>query len=486
MMTGAENPIKKDHPTVLTILGATGDLMSRKIVPALYHLFIKNKLPKHIRIIGFARRSLTADNFRAMVRAMLDEHLAHSNSSLEIDSFIKLFSYQQGEFGEQIGYQTLGKTLGVIDGKWHACANKLFYLAVPPLHYELIFRELKRSGLSLPCSDDTGWTRILVEKPFGHDALTAERLDLLLAQLFKEEQIYRIDHYLAKEMLQNILSFRFANNLFEKSWSNKTIERVEIRLWEKIGVEKRGPFYDGVGALRDVGQNHILQMLALVAMDVPISLDPAHIREKRAQLLKNIHIPNKKTIATHTYRAQYDGYNSIPGVAPRSMTETYFAATLELKGGRWRNVPFYIESGKRMGAAKKEIIVTFKHPTPCLCPPGSAHEKNVVMFQLEPKEAISMTFLAKKPGLDYFVEEKKFEYQLRSSTSSRQYVEEYEKLLLDAIQGDQTLFISTRELKNMWAVIDPIVRAWQKNLVHLDHYAPDTTDAAIAAQKKLA
>jgi 6-phosphogluconate dehydrogenase len=302
--------------------------------------------------------------------------------------------------------------------------------------------------------------------------------------MFREEQIYRIDHYLAKEALQNILTFRFANDIFENVWSSEYIERIDIRGWETLGVESRGNFYDGIGALRDVGQNHLLQMLALITMDHPGSLSSEAIRRARFDLVQQLRLPNETHVRQRTFRAQYEGYQTIAGVQPDSKTETYFKAEVGLVHPKWRGVPVMIEWGKRMGEVKKDIVVTFKHVTPCLCPP-EGHRQNTVTFSLEPEEKISVSLWAKQPGLSYQMAPKSLEFSLRGTEQRTQYVEEYEKLLLDAVQGDQTLFVSTEEVRAMWQAVDPIVEAWQKDVVPLAMYKPDTNEATEAADAAL-
>lgn len=463
-------------PTALVIFGATGDLMTKKITPALFNLFTKNKLPKLFRVIGYARRPMTDEQFRLHVSRIIltNKHIKKNKSDL--NDFLKRFFYNQGKFESLIDYKSLAKDLGRIDEEWKVCSNKLFYTAVPPEHYQTIFQNLHDSGLTIPCGPEEGWTRVLVEKPFGKDAKTAERLDLKLAQLFKEEQIYRIDHYLAKEMLQNILSFRFSNNIFEQSWSNKFIEKISIKLLEKIGVEKRGLFYDGVGALRDVGQNHLLQMLALVTMEHPTGFSAEKIREKRTELLNCLIPPSLTEIKKQSVRAQFIDYQSVAGVKKNSKTETFFRVRGYLDSARWQGVPIIMTGGKRLKNQIKNITITFKHSSPCLCPVGKKHIKDKIIFSLEPEEKIELHFLAKKPGLNMEVQERKFEFTYRVREKSGQYVEEYEKLLLDSIEGNQILFLSTNEVKSMWKFIDPITRAWESNKVSLEKYKADTDD----------
>lgn len=466
----------KNIPTVLVVYGATGDLMRKKIVPALFHLFNKGELPDMFRIIGFSRRDWGDMDFRAHVREILVNHFKDRAETDRVEKFIGMFRYQQGQFSDDASYSALHAMLAESDAEWGVCSNKLFYLAVPPSSYEVIFNHLASSGLTKPCSAEEGWTRIIVEKPFGDDLKTARALDETLSTLFQESQIYRIDHYLAKEMLQNIMTFRFANNLFELAWDNRLIESIHVCVFESIGVEHRGAFYERVGALRDVGQNHLLQMLALVMMDHPESFDADAVRGKRAEIMTKIKTPTPEEIKNNTSRAQYTGYREITGVAPNSEVETYFKVTLSLDTPRWRGVPLVIESGKRLGEPLKEIVITFKHPSPCLCPPDGPHHKNEVIIRMEPHEEILIEFWSKRPGLSMATEKKMFNFMLRDSSERQQYTEEYEKLLLDCIRGDQTLFVSTREIREMWRIIDPIVAAWKDGAIPLTYYEPDGKD----------
>ncbi|MSR76595.1 MAG: glucose-6-phosphate dehydrogenase, partial [Candidatus Ryanbacteria bacterium] len=470
----------KNIPTVFVVFGATGDLMARKIVPALHLLNEQKVLPSMFRVLGVARKPLSNEEFRAHIASILEKQKIDTKDAA---SFLESFEYAEGHFEVESDYKKIAERLRAIDEKWGVCSNKLFYLAVPPDFFETLARNLSSSGLTDPCSPTEGWTRIIVEKPFGKDLATAERLDTLLGTLYREEQIYRIDHYLAKEMLQNILTFRFSNNLFENSWSNRFIERIDIRVHESVGVEERGMFYESVGALRDVGQNHLLQMLALVTMDRPASFDHGAIRKKRAEILEELKTLSPAEIPEATFRAQYTGYRSITGVSDISDVETYFKIRAFLRAPAWRSVPIFIESGKRLGPAQKEIIVTFRHTTPCFCPSDGPHHKNTVTFALEPTEAIRVEFWSKKPGFDFGTERRALDFLYRSEQKKTQYVEEYAKLLRDCITGDQTLFLSTEEIKAMWRFTDPIIEAWRKNAVPLASYAPDTTTIALDAAR---
>jgi len=474
--------LKPNVPTVLVVFGATGDLMAKKIGPALAFLNAEGVLPAQLQIIGVARRPLTDAEFRDHVQKKSAAYLPKDEAAAT--EFLARFHYQQGQFGEAELYQSLAERLGRIDDEWRACSNKLFYLAVPPELNETILKLLAAEHLTEPCSDETGWTRVIVEKPFGKDLKSAEALDMLLGQLFTEEQIYRIDHYLGKDMLQNILNFRFANRLFEPSWNATAIERIDLRLIETLGAEDRGKFYDGVGALRDVGQNHLLQMLALTVMEAPQSLEAANVRAARAAALSIIATPTAAHVASESFRAQYAGYQSIQDVAPTSATETYFKLKLALNGDRWAGVPVWVESGKRLKTVDKAVVVTFKHPEPCLCP-ASGHIQNRIEFRLEPNPAIVVHFWAKPPKIGAGLEPRTLTFDLATDQERGQYVAEYAQLLLDCIQGDQTSFVETAELKEMWRVVDPFVQGWATNAVPLASYQPDTDTIRAAATETL-
>ncbi len=471
-------------PTVLVVLGATGDLMHKKIVPALFNLYKLGNTPKLFKIIGLSRRDWIDHEFKQSLRKILaDHHKKQIISKEQIDAFINLWIYHQGRFDFLSEYKQLATKLGYFDDKWNVCSNKLFYIAAPPQFYETILNNLHSSGLTKPCSPEEGFTRVLIEKPFGYDSKTANRLEILLSKLFKEEQIYRIDHYLAKENMQNILHFRFSNALFDSAWSNRYIEKVEIRLWEKLGVEKRGVFYDGLGALRDVGQNHLLQMVALMTMDNPGGFYPDAIRNKRVEILNTLQIIKRGEIIKNTYRAQYKDYRKIDGVNASSNTETYFKIKLFLNHPRWTGIPFILESGKKLKEQKKEIVITFKHPNPCFCPMGASHSlKNKVIFQLEPDEGVFIDLFSKKPGLNFEIKDSQFKYLLRKRGEKAQYVEEYEKLLLDAIKGDQTLFVRSDEVVAMWRFVDGITEGWKDNKVPLKFYKKGSSEAIVDSQ----
>lgn len=455
--------------------------MQKKISPSLFHLFQQKKLPSMFKIVGVSRKKLSDKKFQGVVKGFLDKHKEVHSGKEDATKFLDYFSYNSGKFQEPKTYVKLQKDLQEIDDHWGVCTNKLFYLAVPPKFYETIFTNLAASGLTKPCSEEEGWTRVLVEKPFGDDLKTAKKLEDQLGRLFKEEQIFRIDHYLAKDMLQNILAVRFSNNLFEQTFNNKFIESIDIYLHEKKGAEGRGSFYDSVGTLKDVGQNHLLQMLALVTMDQPLSFTAASIRKKRSELMKTLKPMKKSDIITNTFRAQYEGYTKIEGVKPNSQVETYFKFKTFLDHPRWQGVPITIESGKGLAETKKQIVLNVKHLMPCLCPAGAEHYKNKIIFNLSPKEGITIEFWSKKPGLEWQIEKKELSFEYRKSSATAQYTEEYTKLLFDCIVGDQTLFVSTKEVLSMWKFIDPIVDGWKRNIIPLKKYQKNSNRIIIEA-----
>lgn len=444
------------HPTIFTIFGITGDLASRKLLPALLSLYAKRQLPQRFAVIGFSRRPLSREEFREHIRERLNVKPGEFKEE-DIKHFLDHMSYEQGIFDDPAAYARLAQRLEEIDDRWGQCSNKLFHLSVPPTLYEMILTRLAASGLTKPCADETGWTRILIEKPFGHDMETARSLDKLLGKLFKEEQIFRIDHYLAKESLQNMLAFRFANSMFEPLWDRRHIDKVHVRLLESEGVDGRGAFYDKLGALRDVGQNHLLQMLALVAMDRPAKFSAEPIRRERARILKRLRAVPPRMLPRQALRAQYSGYTAEPGVSPGSSTETYFRIIAYIDSPRWKNVPFYLESGKALAEARTGIDVYFKN-LPGVGAPG----QNILTFRIQPDEGIKVCFFVKKPGQGFEVERKTLRFSYADVPAFHEKPNDYERLMSDAFNGDQTLFASTEEIMASWKFVMPILEAWGK------------------------
>ncbi len=446
-------------PTIFIIFGITGDLAGRKLLPSLLSLYVKNNLPKKFAIVGFSRRSFTREDFRQFIRSHMKVKMGQYREE-DIKHFIDHMYYEQGNFDEPQSYAQLSQRLKLIDDGFGQCSNKLFHLSIPPSLYESIFDRLANSGLTVPCGGDEGWTRVLVEKPFGNDVETAKNLDKKLGQLFNENQIFRIDHYLAKEALQNIMAFRFANSLFEPLWNHHHIDKVHIKLLEKIGMEGRGATYDYIGALKDVGQNHILQMLALIAMDNPDSFDAIEIRNARAHILKHLRPMTSKNINQFAVRGQYEGYKLETGVREYSQTETYFRLETYVDTARWKNVPFYLESGKSLYETKTEIDIYFKNE--------SEERQNILTFRIQPDEGIKIRFWVKTPGFDMKVEPKTMKFKYADFQSLSVLPDAYEKVLFDAIMGDQTLFTSTDEVLYAWKYISTVISSW--NAVPLTIY----------------
>ncbi|MCI0566384.1 hypothetical protein L0Y46_04290, partial [bacterium] len=400
-------PLQNTIPTILIVFGITGDLASKKIIPSLWRLFAQGLLGNHFSIIGFSRGDMPGDTFKEFIASAI-HNKSDKFESGKFSRFAELFSYHTGTFEDAAAFRALKKSIEAQEKTWGICANKLFYLAAPPATYKPIFENLANVKLNLPCGGDLGWSRVLIEKPFGTDSASAQSLQSLLSTYFKEEQLYRIDHYLFKEIVQGIENFRFSNNLFENAWDNTTIERIDIRLHESIGAEGRGSFYDAVGAFRDVGQNHLLAMLATLLMEYPARGSTAMPRENRTRIMNALLPWTEDLIKKNTFRAQYKGYLGINGVREHSATETYFALKTELTDPRWNGVPIFMEAGKRLAEARKEIIVTLKHPRECLLCEVGPHRPNQIVFRLEPNDEIIIHFWTKKPGFDRILEERTF------------------------------------------------------------------------------
>jgi glucose-6-phosphate 1-dehydrogenase len=448
------------HPTIFVIFGITGDLAARKLLPALLSLYSKRLLPQRFSIIGFSRRPFTRDEFREFIRSRLNVRFGQFREE-DIKHFIDHIVYVRGFFDQHESYIQLSAKLAEIDKSWGQCSNKLFHLSVPPHLYEGILRQVHDSKLALPCSGDVGWTKILIEKPFGNDIKTAQKLDALLGKLFRENQIFRIDHYLAKESLQNILAFRFVNSMFEPIWNAQHIDRVHIKLIESVGMNGRGKLYDSLGAAIDMGQNHMLMMLSLMAMDRPDTFSANDIRNARAQVLKKLETVSRRSVGERVVRGQYIGYISEEGVAPASKTETYVRLEARLSLSRWKNVPFYLETGKAMAETKTEIDVYFKNLE------DKKHEhdplrQNILTFRVQPDEGIKIRFFVKTPGYGLRTEPKTLKFRYSDAPFSETIPDDYERLINDVFTGDQTLFASTEEIMASWKFITPIIENWEK------------------------
>jgi glucose-6-phosphate 1-dehydrogenase len=457
------------EPCTMVIFGATGDLTSRKLVPALYNLARERRLPGGFSVVGFARRDWDDAFFRQTLRDGIDANSRSGPAEPALwSSFAEGLSYHRGSFDDPAAYTTLAAHLDHIDAERGTGGNRVFYLATPPESYHAIIRNLGEAGLGR--SPSGGWTRIIVEKPFGRDLESARELNRELLTVFDEHQVYRIDHYLGKETVQNLLVFRFANGIFEPLWNRRHVDHVQITVAESIGVEDRGGYYDSSGAMRDMIQNHLTQLLTLTAMEPPVNYDADAVRDEKVKVLRAITPIAPGEVARFTARGQYGagsvsgkplaGYRDERGVATGSQTETYVALKLFIDSWRWAGVPFYLRSGKAMPRRVSEIAIQFKTvPTMLFADtPMNDIEPNVLAIKIQPDEGISLKFESKVPG----------QSQIRPVTMDFRYgtsfgvasPEAYERLLLDCMLGDGTLFTRRDEVEASWALITPIHQGW--------------------------
>lgn len=435
-------------PLTIVVFGATGDLFRKKLTAVFFDLYSKNLLPEKFTFIGLSRKMLSHGEFREYTKKAIglgfDEDL--------LEKFLKNFCYYSIDATDLDSLESLRGILDNIDKAFGECSNKLLYIATVPNLYESIFENIKKSGLSVACASPFGeeksWIRILVEKPFGTDGTNALKLDQILSESFEEGQIFRIDHYLAKETLQNIFAFRFRNSMFEPLWSKNYIEKIEIRALETKDISGRENFYDKTGAIRDFGQNHLLEMLSLVAMEEPEEFTGESVQKSRGRLLSSVFFNFKNE--ADLILGQYEGYvNNLD----ESQTETYFKAKLLIESSRWEGVPFYIEHGKALSDSNSEIVVTFR--------PNESRKKNKVIFRISPNPEICTSLSLKNISLGGDKEEiQEVCFPLLSDESKSIYP--YEKLLLDALSGDQTLFVSSAEVKEEWRITSEIQGAISK------------------------
>lgn len=452
-------------PFIMVIFGATGDLAQNKLIPSLFSLYKENLLPKDFFIIGFSRRDFTKEEFEA--------YFEFGKEDPKWENFAKRLFYQSGSFEKKEGYNNLAKQLKSIDKKLGACITRFYYLATPPDHYQTILDNLIKTKLSKGCgypSTNYGkgnWTRIIIEKPFGKDLQTARNLDKKLSEIFEEKQIFRVDHYLGKETVQNMLAFRFANGIFEPVWNNKFIDHVQITWAEEAGISRRGKFFDGVGILRDVAQNHIMQLISAVAMDQPKSFAREDLRDARAKVIDSIECSKEKK---PVIKGQYKGYRQEKDVSQKSQTETFVGMKLFVNTERFFGVPFYIRAGKKMPKNLVEVSVVFIQTCHILFKEyGCPEIGNVITFRIQPDEGINLRFIAKKPGakLDLQTVNMKFGYKEGFGTSG---LEAYQRVLLDIFAGDQMLFNRSDELESSWRLITEILNKWEKEKEEIQTY----------------
>lgn len=450
--------------TQIVILGGSGDLSQRKLLPALFDLYMRDMLPPMFHIIGLARSSRSNEEYRAFVKDALVKHVTPKEGKHHsLKDFCEQITYISGSFDEVNTYSTLKSELERFDREQERISNRLFYLAVPPRHYSQIFQDLKGSGVTNEAPGT--WTHILVEKPFGHNLETAQALDSELASLYREDQIFRIDHYLAKEAVQNILSFRFANTLLEAPWNKNSIESITITMTETLDVGDRTNFYEGVGALRDVGQNHLLQLLALTAMREPATFTAEDIQNERARVLEALLPIRNDQLQLSVLRAQYEGYKTHEHIPDSSETETYFELKTEIDLPEWDGVPFYIRSGKALDSSEVSILVRFKDTLRCMFNTNNCRESgNTIKLIISPEQVIEISLNAKAPGLGYNLERRTLRFVCEKGDT--EIKNSYEKILYDSISGDRTLFTKTAEVIAAWKYITPILEQWYDLPLH--------------------
>ena len=465
------------EPCTMIICGATGDLTDRKLAPALYNTLLGGFLPPEFTVVGFARRELSDRDFREHLLESINTHSRNRPVKPAIwESFARGIEYHRGDLIDPAAYRELAKRLDRIDRDRGTAGNRLFYLAVPPNLYPEIVNQLDRAGLAAPgerrrSGSRRGWTRVIIEKPFGWDVDSARTLNRELAEVFDEEQIYRIDHYLGKETVQNMAVFRFGNGLFEPIWNRRYIDSVQITVAETVGVEGRSEFYDQTGALRDIVQNHGLQLVAVFAMEPPVEFRAEDLRDEKLKVLRGVKPMSPADVAANTVRGQYvsgwvegeriQSYRDESEVSPDSETETFVALKLGIDSWRWAGVPFYLRTGKTLPSRVTEIAVQFKRaPLTLFARAGvSQVEPNVLAIRVQPDEGILLRFGAKVPGQGLQIRSVNMDFRYGASFAVDS-PDAYETLLLDAMVGDPSLFTRDDEVERAWEILDPILTAW--------------------------
>ncbi|MEO6489170.1 MAG: glucose-6-phosphate dehydrogenase [Ferruginibacter sp.] len=485
---------KITDPTIIVIFGGSGDLTWRKLMPALYNLYLDKWLPEKFLILGFGRQEISDEDFRKRLQEGVAKFSRRGKASKkEWNSFSSCIQYKSADFNKPAIYISLKKQIEACEKSWGITATKIFYMAVPPMMIEPIATRIGSVGLA----NDKLKSRLVVEKPFGHDLASAKELNKKLGQIFNECQVYRIDHYLGKETVQNIMAFRFANALFEPIWNRNYIDHVQVTVSEQLGVEDRGGYYETAGALRDMIQNHLLQLACLIAMEPPVSFNADEVRNKKVDVLKAIRKISHTDVHNYAVRGQYDegwvegkkvkAYRSEKGVAPESNTETFAAFKFFIDNWRWQNVPFYLRTGKRMNETISVITIQFK-PVPHKAFPAESTENwqpNKLILNIQPDMGIRLRFQAKRPGLNMQLTpvDMLFDYSSNYTTGTP---EAYETLLLDVIEGDATLFMRSDQVEAAWEILMPVIDTWRANpSVNFPNYAsgmqgPEDSEALIA------
>ena len=457
-------------PFVIVLFGATGDLAHRKVIPAIHQLWRTNLLPHECVLLAVGRRAYHDDTFRAEIRTALDTF----SRVLPVDeeawtSFAQRISYQRLDFDDPAGFDDLANRLGEIDAEHGTRGNHLFYLATQPSQFAGIVAQLGRVGLDHERHDE-GWRRIVIEKPFGHDLDSAKRLNREVGRVFRESQVYRIDHYLGKETVRNLLVFRFGNGIFEPLWNRRYVDHVQITVAESIGIEDRGSFYEQTGASRDVLQNHLLQLVSLIAMEPPATFEADALRDEKVKVLRAISVAPGEANQGDVIRGQYgpgwvaanqvQGYRQEADVDHESETETFVAAKLTIDDWRWSGVPFYVRTGKRLPKRATEIAIQYRAvPHRLFKDKGVEPDANLLAIRIQPDEGIMLRFGAKVPGLGLDVRSVTMDFAYGSAFSVDS-PDAYETLILDALQGDASLFARADEVEEAWGIVDPIVESW--------------------------
>jgi glucose-6-phosphate 1-dehydrogenase len=497
MPTPLVNPLREGisnrlspEPCTLVIFGATGDLTHRKLIPALYNLAAEGALPPAITIIGFARREKSSEQFR---KELEEAALKFSRTPINEElwaSFASSIHYHQSPFDDAGGYRTLAAEMEKADHARGTGGNRLYYLAVAPDQFPVILDNLRKSGLNT--ASPGSWARVIVEKPFGKDLASAQKLNGLVSEVFPERDTYRIDHYLGKETAQNIMVMRFANSIFESIWDNNHIAHVQITAAEPLGVEGRAGYYDSSGAMRDMVQNHLLQLLTLTAMEPPTSLSADAIRDEKVKVLRSLRPLRGDDVFNHVVRAQYSaglingqpvpGYREAEGISKDSVTETYVALQVNIDNWRWAGVPFFIRTAKRMPKGGTEIAITFKSvPRVLFNSSGEDLDENVLVIRIQPDEGVSLRMSAKMPGSSLRIEPVKMDFHYGTSFG-KATPEAYERLLLDAMSGDATLFARRDEVEEAWTFVDGIEDAWKTRIDDLAFHSAGSWGPAAAAE----
>jgi glucose-6-phosphate 1-dehydrogenase len=457
--------MKNNVPVSVVIFGASGDLTERKLVPSLFNLCRKDRMPAKFRIVGYGNTAFTKEQFQAHLKEGLEEFASFEYTDEEWKRFASTLDYLQGRYTDLADFRKLDQFLK----DWEqGSGNRVYYMATPPGVFPNIIDLL---GLTNQLSEQNGWRRVVIEKPFGTDYASARSLNEQIHKALNERQIYRIDHYLGKETVQNILVSRFANTIFEPLWNRNYIDHVEITVAEQVGVEHRGRFYDQIGVLRDMFQNHLLQLVSLVAMEPPVSFEAAALRNEKVKVLSAIQPMKQEEVARRTVRAQYEGYREEEGVSKDSTTPTFAAVGLQIDNWRWQGVPFYLRSGKCLKEKVSQITIQFKEPPHLLFPSANDNmTPNMLVLYLQPDEGMHLRFEAKVPDTGAEMRSVDMEFHYADSFGKTAIPESYERLLLDVLSGDASLFTRADEVETAWKIIDPILRAWESDKQPLASY----------------